>query len=258
MPNYMSQDQRGFTLIEMSIVLVIIGLIVGGILKGQEVIESARQKNAMAMYDQIKAGQNTFVDRYKALPGDFDEATTKISAQVENGDHNGFVGTAGAVAAASAAGIAAINGSQNEFYGYFQGLVAAGLFGGGQVGASAGQARFSGGSTPSPLPSAPWSNTGFTATSGTHEGATTAPASALSAVWLRLAGTSGAISNSTQGALTAASAYQIDQKFDDGVPGLGRIRNSGTNTAVCGGPANVYTVTASAEARECDLFFAVE
>jgi prepilin-type N-terminal cleavage/methylation domain-containing protein len=258
MPSYISRDQRGFTLIEMSIVLVIIGLIVGGILKGQEVIESARQKNLAAMYDQIRAAQNTFVDRYRSLPGDFAQATSKISAQVENGDNNGFVATAGGIAAASAAGIAAVNASQGEFYGYFQSLVASGLYGGGQIGNSSGASIFSGGATASPLPAAPWSNTGLTAASGTHEGVTSVPASAMSAVWLRLAATAGAISASSQGALTAASAFQVDQKFDDGVPGLGRIRNSGITTGVCGGPANPYTVTASTENRECDLFLAVD
>ncbi|MGE3474399.1 MAG: type II secretion system protein [Rhodospirillaceae bacterium] len=256
----MSRDQRGFTLIEMSIVLVIIGLIVGGILKGQEVIESARQKNVAAMYDQIRAAQNTFVDRYRALPGDFNEGSTKISAQVPNGDRNGFIAAAAGVAASNAAAIAAIDGGAGEFFGYFQGLVAAGLYGGGQVAStSSGMSVFSGTATPSPLPQAPWNNTGFTAASGTHEGQTAAPASALTAVWLRLAGVTDGIAAAADAALTGASAYQIDQKFDDGVPGLGRIRNTGKlATGVCGDAETAYTVTASTETRECDLLFAVD
>lgn len=259
MPSYVSRDQRGFTLIEMSIVLVIIGLIVGGILKGQEVIESARQKNTAAMVDQIKAAHNTFVDRYRSLPGDFDEGTTKIAAVVANGDRNGFIGSAGGLAAASGAGIAAVNGSTGEFYGYFQGLVAGGLFGGGQVGASSGATVFSGGSTPSPLPATPWSNTGFTVTSGIHQGDAANVSTVLSTTWLRLQGTPLAMTASTTGALTIASAYQMDQKFDDGVAALGRIRNTGVGASGCGGPAaaSIYTVAATTNARECDLIFAV-
>src|SRR5262249_49069165 len=66
-----SAAQKGFTLIEMSIVLVIIGLIIGGILKGQEIVESSRQKNFITQLDSTRAAVNTFVDRYRALPGDF-------------------------------------------------------------------------------------------------------------------------------------------------------------------------------------------
>ena len=254
----MSQDQRGFTLIEMSIVLVIIGLIVGGILKGQEVIESARQKNTAAMIDQIKAGHNTFVDRYRSLPGDFDEGQTKISASVANGDRNGYIGAAAATAVSNAAAIGAIVGNTGEFYHYFQGMVAAGLFGGGQVGNSTSASVFSGGSTPSPLPATPWSNTGFTVTSGVHEG-DGSQGTRLQATWLRLQGTTGAIS-STTGALSTAGAYQMDQKFDDGVPMLGRIRTSGSAAATCGSAAaaSVYNVSSGTAARECDLLFAIE
>jgi len=258
MPSYMTQDQRGFTLIEMSIVLVIIGLIVGGILKGQEVIESARQKNMASLIDQIKAAQNTFLDRYRALPGDYDEATTKIHASVADGDRNGFVAVAGSVAATNVAGIASENGAETENYNYFQGLIASGLFGGGQLTSSTTNV-FTGGATTSALPTAPWSNSGLSVAHGTHEGAPGGGATQnLTAIWLRLAQTVSGI-DSSAAPLTAASAFQMDQKFDDGIPGSGRIRNMAVNTGVCGGTSDAYNIsTATSGARQCDLIFSTD
>jgi len=63
--------QDGFTLIEIAIVLVIIGLLLGGVLKGQELITSARVRNIISTQDGIKASYFGFQDRYRALPGDY-------------------------------------------------------------------------------------------------------------------------------------------------------------------------------------------
>ncbi len=65
------QRQGGFTLIEIAIVLVIIGLLLGGVLKGQELITSARVRNLISQQDGIKAAYFGFQDRYRALPGDY-------------------------------------------------------------------------------------------------------------------------------------------------------------------------------------------
>ena len=64
----MKARQSGFTLIEIAIVLVIIGLLLGGVLKGQELIQSARVRNIIAQQDGIKAAYFGFQDRY---PGDY-------------------------------------------------------------------------------------------------------------------------------------------------------------------------------------------
>ncbi|MGH8727971.1 MAG: prepilin-type N-terminal cleavage/methylation domain-containing protein [Burkholderiales bacterium] len=74
----MKQQQSGFTLIEIAIVLVIIGLLLGGILKGQELITNARVRNLISQQDGIKAAFFGFQDRYRALPGDYTLATTNI------------------------------------------------------------------------------------------------------------------------------------------------------------------------------------
>ena len=67
----MRNRQAGFTLIEIAIVLVIIGLLLGGVLKGQELITSARVRNLISTQDGIKAAYFGFQDRYRALPGDY-------------------------------------------------------------------------------------------------------------------------------------------------------------------------------------------
>jgi prepilin-type N-terminal cleavage/methylation domain-containing protein len=62
--------QKGFTLVEIAIVLVIIGLLLGGILKGQEMITQAKIKNVIADFSGISAAYHGYVDRYKKIPGD--------------------------------------------------------------------------------------------------------------------------------------------------------------------------------------------
>lgn len=60
----------GFTLVEMSIVLVIIGLLVGGILVARGLIKAAELRATLSQVNQITAAVNTFKLRYNALPGD--------------------------------------------------------------------------------------------------------------------------------------------------------------------------------------------
>jgi prepilin-type N-terminal cleavage/methylation domain-containing protein len=61
---------RGFSLVEIAIVLVIIGLLIGGILRGQELITSARVRNVIDQVRAIQVAYHGFQDRYHALPGD--------------------------------------------------------------------------------------------------------------------------------------------------------------------------------------------
>jgi prepilin-type N-terminal cleavage/methylation domain-containing protein len=66
----MRSRQSGFTLVEIAIVLVIIGLLLGGVLKGQELINSAKIKNLLNDMNGISTAVYGYQDRYKALPGD--------------------------------------------------------------------------------------------------------------------------------------------------------------------------------------------
>ena len=71
--------QSGFTLIEIAIVLVIIGLLLGGILKGQELINNARVKNLASDFRNIPVFIYGYQDKFKALPGDDIAASTHMT-----------------------------------------------------------------------------------------------------------------------------------------------------------------------------------
>ena len=93
-----SRTQKGFTLVEIAIVLVIIGLLLGGILKGQEIITNAKVRNLADQGNAIKAAFFGFQDRYRAMPGDFANASNTIpgvtgGANGGNGNGDGRVAT---------------------------------------------------------------------------------------------------------------------------------------------------------------------
>lgn len=68
-------SRNGFSLVELSIVLVILGLLTGGILSGQSLIRAAEIRSVTAELQIYKTAAQTFRDRYRALPGDFRDAT---------------------------------------------------------------------------------------------------------------------------------------------------------------------------------------
>ncbi len=72
------KNERGFTLVELAIVMVIIGLLIGGILKGQELIGSAQLTATVAQIKGLDAAITTFRDQYNALPGDLANAEDRL------------------------------------------------------------------------------------------------------------------------------------------------------------------------------------
>lgn len=77
----MKSQQSGFTLVEIAIVLVIIGLLLGGILKGQELINSAKVKNLANDFRTIPTYIYAYQDKFKALPGDDNNADVHVQGQ---------------------------------------------------------------------------------------------------------------------------------------------------------------------------------
>ena len=81
------QASKGFTLVEIAIVLVIIGLLLGGILKGQELINNAKVRAIADRQNSLKVAWFSFIDRFAALPGDYVQANIYITgATAGNGD----------------------------------------------------------------------------------------------------------------------------------------------------------------------------
>lgn len=88
--NKLQSRQSGFTLVELAIVLVIIGLILAAVLKGQEMIENGKVKNAVTDLKGVSVAYYAYQDRYKAIPGDDAAAATHINGAV-NGGGDGLI-----------------------------------------------------------------------------------------------------------------------------------------------------------------------
>ncbi len=92
-------QQTGFTLIEIAIVLVIIGLLLGGVMKGQEMIANAKIKSLVDQAKSLAASVYTYQDKYGAYPGDDPKAKTNlvgtkagcVAGDLDNGNGNGQI-----------------------------------------------------------------------------------------------------------------------------------------------------------------------
>ena len=88
----MSRKLRGFTLVELAIVLVIISLLMGGILKGQELINSAKAKGMANEFRGVAAAYYGYQDRFRAVPGDDGAADSHVKGTLAtNGTRNGRI-----------------------------------------------------------------------------------------------------------------------------------------------------------------------
>lgn len=201
--------QSGFTLVEIAIVLVIIGLLLGGVLKGQELIENGRVKNAANDMNGISAAYNSYLDRYRRLPGD-DGPIATLTARggqwtttgITAGDNNGVLVIA---AANTFTGVA-------EGAAFFQHLRASGFITGnpGDVGVNA-------------LPTNAWGGR-------------------LGVVNAAVQGRPTARVSVCLGNVPGKAAAALDVQLDDGLANSGTLRaTQGANNVVPGAAAAAYT-----------------
>jgi len=89
------RSNKGFTLVELAIVLVIIGIILGAVLKGQELINNAKIKRLYNQYREVLAAVYTYYDKYGKYPGDDPNAATRWSTANPtpvSGNNDGLIG----------------------------------------------------------------------------------------------------------------------------------------------------------------------
>lgn len=227
------KSERGFTLVELAIVMIIIGLLIGAILKGQELIANARVAATVAQVKGLDAATTTFKDKYDSFPGDMATAATRLSATgcagavCPNGNGDSRL-TGNAPLAAVAAG---------EGQNFFPHLAAADLVGGiaqdgsAQWGDIYPSAKIAGGFNPAYFAG----------------GALGAAAAANSGHYLSLVLNPGAAAAGN--ALTANQAQRIDTKLDDGVPATGSVVEGGVVAACLA--AGIYNEAVST--TSCDL-----
>lgn len=227
-----NKSQQGFTLLELSIVLVIIGLIVGGVLVGQDLIKAAEIRATVGQYEKYNSAINTFRGKYNGIPGDLVSGTGGLAESfglcpvagcldgtAGNGDGNGLV-EGGSLGATIALG---------ETLVFWQQLSAANLIDS-QLGALL-------------------SDTGAVATDTTAASVSTyIPAARLARGNYFTVGANaglnyyvlaafGATPISTAGAytfrvgLTPIESYNIDTKVDDGLPNAGVVQARGTDVS---------------------------
>ncbi len=218
----------GFTLVEMSIVLVIIGIIIGGILYGRSVMTTSRLQTVITDYDSYATSVANFRQTYQALPGDMASATGNWGI-----DSSGCPTGGGATGTCNGNGdgMIAPSGQEYEAFRFWQQLNKAGMLSASMSGVAASGGVYS--STP-----------GVNVPAGSMQG------SGFSVLWLGVvpAGTAnifagsygntlmfgGAVSGSyTNGPiLTPSQAAGIDTKLDDGMPVTGKVRSYKSDSTV--------------------------
>ena len=91
MVRFRYREKKGFTLVELALVLVIIGLLITGILKGEALIRNAKVKNVVNQKNTLTAAVYTYFDRFNYFPGDANVANIPITGHNDAGNANGQI-----------------------------------------------------------------------------------------------------------------------------------------------------------------------
>lgn len=265
----MRRNSTGFSLVELSIVLVILGLLTGGILAGQSLIRASELRAVSTEYQRYTAAIGSFRDKYFAMPGDMANAQKFWAA-----------GTCPGVAGTAAAGVCNGNGdgnirydtpglTSNELFGAWEHLALAGLVEGsytgntGDAGTSSVPAAIPGTNVPrSKLPNAGWTVYSLgvmpVADPNWAEGDY-----ATGYIFGSLA-TNNVTFNPV---LKPEEAWNIDTKMDDGKPSLGAVRSpeslgSSSASTACSdtnpstsSPVSGASYALSLSGTNCSLYF---
>lgn len=246
------KKQKGFTLVELAIVLVIVGLLIGGILKGQKLLLNAKVTATVAQIKGIEAATTNFRDVYGALPGDLKNSDIKIPGCssavtaaycVANGD--GSVGESDwdmetyqgdAATNCTVAGTACTQGMETLLYWYS--LQQAGLISGvtDEIISSAAPSSAFGRTVPSSkIGGGFWAGNSLNGYFGTALG-TSATKYTLFGTILSLVKSPGDDLSAAAKAnvTTPAVAANIDRKLDDGLPATGSVQAYGLGTSCFG------------------------
>lgn len=218
---------RGFTLIELSITLVIIGLLAGGILGGQALIRAAELRAVSTEYNRFVTATQTFRDKYFALPGDMTNATAFWGKDATY--CNAQAGTAAATGTCNGNGSGLIDvgsaaNTTTEHFQFWKQLTLAGLLEGTYTGIAGpgGTGRDAVLGT-----NAPRSKLGNAGYSIENWGNITATGGVM---WLGqynniyIFGAQQTINPPENPALRPEEAWNIDTKLDDGKPSQGKVR----------------------------------
>jgi len=227
-------DKRaGFTLIELSIVLVVIGLIVGGVLVGRELVRASEVRTVVREFQNYQTALNTFKLKYGALPGDLTSGASFFTVS-GNGNGNGNIEFA------------------NELFWAWQELAQAGLIEGTYSGPQAGNPGIIGDN----LPKSKINDTvgySFMKLNGSVQ------YFSLTDYVITLGTTTSC------GAVNCAYTYQaifqsafvrnVDLKMDDGIPNHGKILSRDWNTCLNSGGPGVFTYALNNTIQDCIIEF---